>query len=104
MIILSKQGKSDQDNLHLFRSFFLSRRVLGDSWGLHYTRGLSLVAFLSFSMTSGCLAFSEGLSEEVGTLAVLSLSTSTTSEAVSVLEPEGIDSWMVGGSRHSLPS
>ena len=61
-------------------------------------------AFFSFSMTSGCSASSKGLLEEVGTLVVLSLPTSATSEAVSVLEPEGIDAQMAEGSIHSLPS
>ena len=62
------------------------------------------LAFFSFSMTLGCSTFSGGLSKEVGTLALLFLPISATSEGVLVLESEGTDSQMVGGSTHSLPS
>ena len=54
-------------------------------------------AFFSFSMTQGYSATSEGLSEKVGTLAILSLPTSATSEAVSILELDGPDAQMAGG-------
>ena len=103
-IILGKQRNSGQDNLHLYWSFFLSNRVLSDTWRLHNIKGHSLVSVLFFSYDTRVLNLLDGQVEEVGTLVVLSLPTSTTSEVVSILEPKGIDSQMAGGSTHSLPS
>ena len=57
----------------------------------------SWLVFLFFSVTPGCSASSVGLSEEVEMLTVLSLPAAATSEAVSVLEPEGIDYRMAKG-------
>ena len=48
-------------------------------------------AFFSFSVTPGYSTSIEGLSKEVGTVAVLSMPISATSKAVSGLEQEGTD-------------
>ena len=59
---------------------------------------------VSGAMTLVCSPSSEGLLEEIGTLATLSLPTFATSDVVPALEPEGTDARMAGGSIHSLPS
>ena len=55
-------------------------------------------------MTPSYLASIEALSEGVGALSVLALPTPATSELVSVLEPDGTEARMAGGSKYSLPS
>ena len=58
----------------------------------------------SFSMTPSCSTTLKGLSEEVESLAVLSLPIFATSDVVSTLELKGTDTRMARGSIHSLPS
>ena len=60
-IILGKQRNSGQDNLHLYWSFFLSNRVLSDTWRLHNIKGHSLVSVLFFSYDTKVLNLLDGL-------------------------------------------
>ena len=73
----------------------------GGSWvtvgGFVALGAIPWFAFFSFSVPSGYLTTLEGVSEEVGTLAVPSLPASATLEAVSVLELGGTDSRMAEG-------
>ena len=65
--------------------------------GLVASGATLLVVFVSFSATPGCSASLEGLSGERRALVGLSLSVSTSSEAVPTLEPEELDARMTGG-------
>ena len=55
------QGKSSQDNIHLFGNFFLGRGVLGGSWGLRGIRGHSLVYVLFLLSSPGLLGHLRGV-------------------------------------------